>query len=255
MLQSVMLKKQYITIAFLACSVLSACITRQTQIPTPLPSFTPPSSPTSIPATETAISTSTSEIVETATAAATATPLPICNPGKTVESGANGSIPSYIDILNASTKLSGSHLTVTFAMNWLPDQIMIDRNILAYGSAEIAWGVAVDVDNDPGTGSSIALTNSGYGYEYVLQAVNFKEGDEKQGDIQSLFNDKTSVWETFPDGSSTIHNTGKFKVDTATASITLNGDIKGIKKDSYLHFFAVYYPTASQQMTDELCQR
>lgn len=250
-----MLSKQTIITALVLCFFMSACGTRLVQIPTPLPSYTPPpSSPTPV-AAEPFAPTSTPGIVETATPTATATPPPVCNPGKVIESGANGSLPSYIDILNASTKISGENFTVTFAMNWLPEQIMIDRNILTFGSAEIAWGVAIDVDNDPATGASIPLTNSGRGYEYILQAVNFKQGDEQQGDLQTLFNDKVHVWEVFSDGSSAILNTGKIKVDTATASITLSGTINGIKKDSYLHFFAVYFPTATQQMTEELCTR
>ncbi len=104
-------------------------------------------------------------------------------------------------------------------------------------------------------GSSIPLTSSGYGYDYVLQAANFKEGEEVQGGLQALFSDKVNVWEVFADGSNSVLYQGKINVDTATASITLSGDIKGIKKDSYLQFFAIYFPTASQQLTDEICQR
>lgn len=249
-------RKQTILTALVLCLLITACSTRRAQIPTPLPSYTPPpSSPTSFVVSETIAPTSTPEIVETATPMATATPPPVCNPGKVIENGANGSLPSYIDILNASTKIRGKNLTVTFTMNWLPERIMIDRNILTFGSAEIAWGAAIDVDNDPATGASIPLTNSGYGYEYILQAINFKQEDEQQSDLQTLFKNKVHVWEVFPDGSSTILNTGKIEVDTATASITLSGSINGIQKDSYLHFFAVYFPTATQQMTEELCTR
>ncbi|MBI2331683.1 MAG: hypothetical protein HYU84_05915 [Chloroflexi bacterium] len=154
-----------------------------------------------------------------------------------------------------STKLKGSSLTAVFSMSWLPDEIGIDRNVLGYGSAEIAWGVAIDVDNDPSTGTSIPLTDSGYGYEYALQAANYKEGDEQHGDIQSLFSDKTHVWEYFLDGSSGIYNAAKIKTDKDTATLTLSGDVKGISQNSYLHFFAVYFPTDTQQLMDELCQR
>ena len=254
MLQFIMLNKQTLLFAAITCLILSSCNTRQASLPTPLPSYTPRSTAT-FPVTETSTPTSTPEAAGTATITPTATPQPICTPNEVIESASNGSLPSYIDIQKVSTKLSGSDLTVTFTMNWLPDQIMIDRNILGYGTAEIAWGVAVDVDNDPNTGTSVSLTNSGFGYEYILQAVNFKEEEEQQGDIQTLFSDKTNVWEIFADGSSAISEAGKIKVDTATASITLSGNINGIKKDSYLYFFAVYFPTASQQMTDEICKR
>ena len=238
----------------IACLTLSGCGIGQTPIPTAAPSNTPPSSATPAP-TNTSTATSTPIAPVTATITPTATPLPVCNPGETVAGAANGSLPGYIDIMNVSTKLKGSNLTVVFTMSWLPDEIGIDRNILGYGSAEIAWGVAIDTDNDPNTGSPISLIGSGYGYEYALQAVNYKEGDERQGDIQSLFNEKTQVWEYFIDGSSNINSAGKIQVKKDIATLTLSGDIKGISRESYLHFFAVYFPTAAQQLTDELCRR
>lgn len=255
MLQSVMLNKQNIIIFFVACLFLLACGTGQAQVPTPLPSYTPPNTATASLTPEIVEPTSTLEIVETSTIAPTATPLPVCNPGESVENEANSSLPGYIDILNVSTKLNRSQLTVTFTMSWLPDAIGINRDIISFGSAEIAWGVAVDVDNDPTTGSSISLIDSGYGYEYALQAVNYKQGEEQQGDIETLFIDKTHIWEYFLDGSSDTITAGKIKVNTSTATLTLSGDIKGISRNSYLHFFAVYFPTDKKQLTDELCQR
>lgn len=249
-----MLNKQNVTTVFFVWLALSACGTAQIPVSPATPSGIPSSSPTAS-ATVTSTVTVTPLPLETATITPTATPLPICTPGESIGSAANGSLPGYIDILNVSTKLQGSNLTVIFTMSWLPEQIMIDRNILGYGSAEIAWGVAIDVDNEPSTGSSIALTNSGYGYEYALQTINIKQGEERQGDIQSLFSDQTRVWEYYLDGSSGISDPGKLKVSIDTATLTLSGNIKGITRESYLHFFAVYFPTATQQMADELCQR
>jgi len=254
MLQSIMPNKQNSIIIFIICLTLSACSAGPAQIPTPLPSYTPPNSPIPV-ITETKAPTVTPEVIETSISAPTATPLPVCNPGKSVESAANGSLPGYIDILNVSTKLNRSQLTVTFTMSWLPDSIGINRDIIGYGSAEIAWGVAVDIDNDPTTGTPIPLIDSGYGYEYALQAINYKLEEEQQGDIQTLFTGKTHVWEYSPDGSSDTVNAGKIKVDTGSATLTLSGDIKGITRDSYLHFFAVYFPTDKKQLTEELCQR
>lgn len=140
-------------------------------------------------------------------------------------------------------------------MSWLPDKIGINRDILGYGSAEIAWGVAIDADNDPNTGASIPLTGSGFGYEYALQAVNYKEGEEQQGDIQSLFSDKTDVWEYYEDGSSATVSAGKIKVDIGAATLSLSGNIQGISKESYLHYYAIYFPTNTKQLVEELCQR
>ncbi|GAB4569862.1 MAG: hypothetical protein Fur0017_15420 [Anaerolineales bacterium] len=255
MLQSIMLNKPNFIIFFIVCLFPLACGTKQGQIPTPLPSYTPPNTATASLIPEILEPTSAPEIVETSTITPTATPLPVCNPGTSVESEANSSLPGYIDILNVSTKLNRSQLTVTFTMSWLPDAIGINRDIISFGSAEIAWGVAVDVDNDPATGSSISLIDSGYGYEYALQAINYKQGEEQQGDIETLFTDKIHIWEYFLDGSSNTISVGKMKVDTSAATLTLSGNIKDITRNSYLHFFAVYFPTDKKQLTDELCQR
>jgi hypothetical protein len=249
-----MLSKRSAISFLIVCLVISGCGGGQTTLPTAVPSYTPPSSPT-LPPTSTPEATSTPEVIGTATITPTATPLPICHPGETVESAANGSLPGYVDILNVSTRIKGSNLTAVFSMSWLPDEIGIDRNILGHGSAEIAWGVAIDMDNDPNTGASIPLIDSGYGYEYALQAVNYKQGKEQQGDIQSLFSDKTHVWEYFHDGSSDINSAGKITVDKDAATLTISGNIEGISRESYLHFYAVYFPTDTRQLTDEICQR
>lgn len=255
MLQSNMLKKQKIVIVLFLLLTLSACGNRQLQIPTPLPSYTPPNTSPPSPVTETSAPISVPKIVETSTVTPTATPLPVCKPGESVESAANSSLPGYIDILNVSTKINRGQLTVTFTMSWLPDALGINRDIIGFGSAEIAWGVAVDVDNDPATGLPISLIDSGYGYEYILQTINYKQGEEQQGDIETLFTGKTHVWEYFADGIGDTVSAGKIKVDTSAATLTLSGDIKGITRESYLHFFAVYFPTNTKQLTDELCRR
>lgn len=238
------------------CFALTGCRVFAPPPPTPLPSFTPPpQTPTRPTKTLTPAPTFPFALKASATPtlSLTETP-PQCRLDETIVSPPNGSLPNQIDILKVAAKLSGGKLFVTFTMNWLPDQLVIDRDILDYGAAEIAWGVAIDVDNDPASGGAIPLIQSGYGYDYILQAANFKEGEEQQGDLQTLFQDKVRLWEA-TDGGVSVLRSGKFKADIATASITLSADIKGIKKDSYFHFFATYFPSASQQMTDQVCAR
>ncbi|MCZ2126577.1 MAG: hypothetical protein LC099_02255 [Anaerolineales bacterium] len=238
--------------------MLTGCRVFAPPPPTPLPSFTPaPQMPTRPPKTKTPAPTFPLNVGASATPTpfVEETPPPTCQLGETVISPPNGSLPGQIDILSAETKMSGGKLFVTLTMNWLPDQLVINRDVLDYGATEIAWGVAIDVDNNPETGGAIPLIHSGYGYEYILQAANFKEGEEEQGALQTLFQDKVRLWEAAADQSFSILRQGKFKADTASASITLSADVKGIKKDSYFHFFATYFPHASQQMTDQVCSR
>jgi len=243
-------KKDIIT--FLAfCLILSGCAP-QMPTPTPFPTYT--SLPTHTP-TITPTITFTPEATATPTETPTPLPPPVCNPGVIVESAENNSLPGYIDILNVSTKLKGSTLTATFTLSWLPTEILIDRNILAYGSPEVGWGVAIDTDNDPTTGGSSFFSKSGYGYEYILQALNYKQGEEYPGDLQTLFSDKTNLWKSYSDGSFDIISTGKIKVNETEGTLTLSANIKGISKNSYLYFFALYYPSDAKPIIDEICSR
>ncbi len=91
--------KKYTLLVLPFLFILSGCGLNRASVPTPLPTYTQPSSPTSPPATETALPTSTAEFVATATNIATATPPPVCHVGETIESATNGSLPSYIDIV------------------------------------------------------------------------------------------------------------------------------------------------------------
>lgn len=220
--------------------------------PTPFPTYT--SLPTHTP-TLTPTITFTPEATATATDTPTPAPPPVCNPGVTVESAENNSLPGYVDIINVATTLKGSNLTATFTLSWLPTEILIDRDILSYGSPEIGWGVAIDTDNDPSTGGASFFSNSGYGYEYILQSLNYKQGEEIPGDIEALFEDQTSLWKFSDDGSFNIASSGKIKVNETEGTLTLRAAIKGISNKSYLHFFAVYYPKDNVPLTDEICTR
>lgn len=220
--------------------------------PTPFPTYT--SLPTHTPTIPPTI-TFTPEPTSTSTETPTPLPPPVCTPGVTVSSPEDNSLPGYIDILDVSTKLKGSNLTVVFTLSWLPSEILINRSILSEGSPEIGWGVAIDTDNDPATGGASFFSDSGYGYEYVLQALNYKQGEELPGDIKTLFNKQTNLWSFTEDSSFKITSSEKIQVNESENTLTLSAVVKNIKKNSYLHFFAVYYPKDNVPLTDEICNR
>lgn len=220
--------------------------------PTPFPTYT--SLPTHTP-TFTPTITLTPEATSTSTQTPTPLPPPVCTPGVTVSSAEDNSLPGYIDILDVSTKLKGSNLTVVFRLSWLPTEILINRSILSEGSPEVGWGVAIDTDNDPTTGGASFFSGSGYGYEYILQSLNYKQGEEIPDDIGTLFKNQTSLWSFTEDGSFNVTNSGKIQVNESENTLTLSAVVKNIKKNSYLHFFAVYYPKDNVPLTDEICNR
>lgn len=221
----------------------SGCGPGQLLGPTITPSPTPTSTPTSTP-------TRTPTPVPTATL--TPTPVPVCNPGNVVQGSTDTDLPGYMDIVRVSTTLEAKTLTVVFTLREIPEEITIDRDSLERGRPEIAWGVAVDTDNDPATGGENFLAEGGYGYEYILQAFNFKQGAERKGSIENLFRLETHVWKVTAQGISSV-GTGKIDVDTVAKTITLSGNIGGITPESYLHFFSFLQDT--DPLSDQICRR
>ena len=226
--------------------LLSGCAPAPPPIP---PTFTP--SP--IPPTFTPEPTATNTPVPPSPTP-TATPLPICNPNASIKGASNEDMPEYLDILNVSSTLDGTTLTVVFTLQEIPDEITINSDTLQQGQYEIAWGVAIDTDNNPDTGGAGLLQNSGYGYEYSLQAFNIKFGNESTGSVQNLFqNHNSKVWAFGEDGKSSTVADATFDVKQEAKTITLKADIPEITEDSYLHFFT-YYGIQGVFM-DEICQR
>jgi hypothetical protein len=226
---------------------LSGCGPGQMLGPTITPSPTNTSTPTSTP-------TPTATFTPTPTATFTPTPAPVCNPNATVQGAADESLPGYIDLLGVSSKLEGVRLTVVFTVREIPDEFIIDNDNLQKGHAEVAWGVAIDVDKNPDTGQPALFVSSGYGYETVLQAFNFKQGSQRTGDIQNLFRNKTHVWIFGDDGGMRSGSSGSITVDKEAKTITLmSANITGITPESYLHFFTFHNDT--EMAVDELCRR
>jgi len=222
--------------------LLTGCGPGQLFGPTTTPSLTPTLTPTA---------------TLTATPTLTPTPVPVCNPGTTVEGAMDNGLLGHLDILNVSTTLVGTNLTAIFTVREIPDEITIDRSILQTGIPDVAWGVAVDTDNNPDTGGPSFLTKSGYGYDFILQAFNFNKGSERNGSIQNLFRYKTNVWTIKADGGISSGPTGTLIVDQISKTIALAANIRGITQDSYLQFFTFYKVSnePNDSIVDELCGR
>jgi hypothetical protein len=199
--------------------------------------------------THTPTNTFTPSPTLTSTPASTPTLPPNCYPGNIIQGTANKDLPGYMDILSVSTTLNGNVFSVEFTLAEIPDEIIINREDTQEGWPEIAWAVAIDVDNAPNTGAP--TVGRGYGYDKKLQAFHFrKPGEEQTGGIQNLFRRKTSVWEIYRGGSRGLNNNGTISVDKDAKTITLRATIPGMMNDSYLYFY-----TFDGVVLDELCGR
>jgi hypothetical protein len=190
----------------------------------------------------------------TFTPSATPTPISGCSPRAWVPGDADNDFPAYLDILGVSTALDGTHLTVAFQLRDIPDEIIINRNGLDDGYAEIAWAVVIDTDDNPDTGGFVRLRGGLVpGYEYELQAFNFKQGEEQSGPIESLFRDKTLIWQVSGLGSQSLAD-GSLQVDRDGKRIVISGDIPDITPGSFLTFYT-YYDGEEKGYIDQLCLR
>ena len=233
-----------IIISFLLSSCGAGQLLGPTVTPTPTSTNTPSPTPTNTPTP-----------APTSTPTLTPTPVPVCNSDASVQGEVNEDMLEYLDILNVSSILVDSKLTVIFTLREIPDEITINNDNLQKGYPEIAWGIAIDTDNNPDTGQENFLTRSGYGYEYIFQTFNFKIGAEKTGSIQNLFrSSKTYVWKMKEDHGMSSGATGTFTVNQEEKTITLEAKVKGITVDSYLHFFT-FYNNVDEILQDEICER
>jgi hypothetical protein len=223
--------------------------------PTPLPTSTPIPSSTPVPTITpkpTATNTSTPEPT------ATATRVPICPVGQTAKGTIDDIIPGYLDITEVSSTIEGTKLTVVIHVRDLPEQITINQKDLPKGGTEIAWGVAVDVDNDPDTGGRSFLSGTGYGYEAFLHTFHFKTaGSEQTGPINRIFQGDTNVWAPIESGGMKSIGPGKMTVDTEQKTITLTANIPKITPKSVLSFYSFFIDAKKldEPYIDEVCQR
>jgi hypothetical protein len=232
---------------------LSGCISSSTPIP---PSFTP----LPLQSTFTPEPTVTATISPTQTSTPIPTPISGCSSYATVQGKINDDIPGYADIISASTSLSGTKITVIFTLREMPNEITVDSNKINTGEVEIAYGVAIDTDDNPKTGIPVFFADSGYGYDIILQALHFKQGSETNMSILDLLSNDIHVW--IPKDSKTSNDeftissdeSGDITVDQVERKLTLSANINGITPDSYLHFFT-YLDDGTKVKIDQVCQR
>ena len=241
--------KTQVALTILIVFLLSACAPGQAFGPTITPSPTITNTPSPVPT-----STSTLTPEPTSTPTLTPTPEPICHPNASVGDREDEDIPAHLDLLNVSSTLDGTELTVVFTVRDIPEEITINDENLKEGYYEIAWGVAIDADNNPDTGGKGFLRETGYGYEYALQGFNIKFGNQQSGKLQDLIKgNNVKVWQLNEDNSSRTIGNATIDVNEEEKTITLKGNIDGITEDSHLHFFTFY--GVNGFFMDEICQR
>ena len=170
-----------------------------------------------------------------------------CTPRGTYIDSEGDTTFDFLDILRVETLLEGENLTVTFFLANVPEEITI--NSASEGSGEYSWGVEIDVDQNPDTGTSGHQSMSGRaGIDYDLSLFHFSWGEEKTGPIENVMAHDAAVWKPSPDGGMTSSSRENFTVNYDLNTITLKGRIPGINEGSFL-----YFHTAKDMPGDSLC--
>jgi WD40 repeat protein len=178
-----------------------------------------------------------------------------CYPGETIQGTIDEDLPGEIDIISASSTLGQDNvLTVVFTLAEIPDKITINRKETPINYQEIAWGVEIDIDNDPSTTGYDY--GRGPGFDIIFYANHSKKvGSEVTGSIEDLFRDNTTVYGLAPVGLVTLLYTGNGKiiVDQNAKTITISGQIPGINENSYLSYYTSRF--LGQWYSDRICGR
>ena len=136
---------------------------------------------------------------------------------------------AHIDITDVETSLSGESLTVVFHLRDLPNFLTFNRAGVPRGAIEYFWRVAVDVDNDRGTGRG--------GFDTLLSAYHVVSASERLQDTAAPIGEilQATTW-----GRDRAGHSGRGRADVEVSAesdtITLVAVIPGITAQSRLSF-------------------
>ena len=162
-------------------------------------------------------------------------------PGDTVTDDVSDVSAAHIDITEVSTSLSGETLTVVFHLRDVPESLTFDRTGLTEGTMEYSWEVAIDVDNDRGTGAG--------GFDYLLSAYHIFYQSESSGESTVPLGEivDASTWEVHPTSFSSFAG-ASLDISAESDTITLTGEIPGITSESRLTFETSDVKSGSDQV-------
>ena len=166
-------------------------------------------------------------------------------PGQSVSDDVSHELVGHIDIRNVTTTVDGEILTVTFLLRDVPETLTFDRTGVPENALEYSWEVAIDVDNDPGTGAG--------GFDYMLSASYFVPPLARDSDTVAQITQpgfvEVSIWGLDREGNRVLAE-GSIEVSVEENRITLSGEIPGITEESPLRFRAYDYFDGSVEMSN-----
>ena len=172
------------------------------------------------------ISGSTPVLAQTPAQCASEEPI---RPGDTVTDAVSDVPAAHVDITEVETFLTGERLKVVFHLRDLPETLKFNRTESGRGTMEYAWEVAIDVDNDRGTGPG--------GFDMLLSAYHIagRPRLKTESDVLSSIGAmlQASLWEIAPDGSiSTVTDTIEQHADGSSKTLWSSGPAVHVEADT-----------------------
>ena len=153
-------------------------------------------------------------------------------PGQSSEDPPSDNLPGYIDILGVDSSLDGETLTATFYLRELPEELTINRDEAPRSYMEYSWTVHIGIE------SSQAM-------DYELSAYHIARKGSNSQPLTLSFEDAldVSLWvveNVSEDGrtATTLPSSAKLTISHELNSLTVTGEVPGIKETSFLSFHA-----------------
>ncbi|MDE0310748.1 MAG: hypothetical protein OXI52_00680, partial [Caldilineaceae bacterium] len=168
-------------------------------------------------------------------------------PGESVSDDVSDALAAHMDVTEISTSLSGETLTVVFHLRDVPETLTFDRSGVPENATEYMWEVSVDVDGDQETGF--------HGFEYILSASHVVFPGASGRDLSAALSSnvlQTNTWDLNPAGSTDFEipylEDARIGVSVEEDTITLSGEIPGIKAESQLAFGVYDYLGGAEEV-------
>ena len=152
-------------------------------------------------------------------------------PLQTIADEVSDELPAHVDIVGISTALSGETLAVIFQLRDVPETLVFNRTGVGEGAYEYRWEVSIDVDPGQESGQ--------FGLDYEMSATHKVLPENIDSSSSAVIERTVEAYASrrVQDGFRAMGEAA-IVVSPSADTITLIGDIPGIRPDSRLIFNA-----------------
>lgn len=137
----------------------------------------------------------------------------------------------HVDVTSTTIAVDGQNVSITFSLRELPQQLEFCRQGVLQDRLEYSWEISIDNDNNTQTGSSVGGM---VGADYGIQASYFCSAATPFTD--TIANTVQADLTVLDGNTATVTGPAQLTVDTSANTITLSGEISGLRNDAAFTF-------------------